>query len=399
MDGCADGGEDGGGAAEPEGCEVRCFMEYPIRVAQMMTDMNYGGVEMVVMNYYRHIDRTKVQFDFFALEGSSIPQREEIERLGGRVYVVPKYTHLIQYEKEIQRIFRENNYQIVHSHMNTLSVFSLYGAKQAGVPNRILHNHSTAGKGETKKNIIKYMLRPFAKIYPTELCACSKLAGEWIYGKDVEFKVFNNAIDLDKYRYDPEKRDALRKELGVEDKKVIGHIGRFCYQKNHALLIDIFAEVAKQEKDALLMLIGEGELEQEIREKVHALGLDGKVLFLGKRADAYRYYQAMDLFLLPSRYEGLPVVGVEAQAAGLPCVFSGNVTEEAKLLDTTVYINGDVEQYVSAVLSGMRSNRVDTCGKLHDVGFDINCEATKLTQYYLNLINTGLETKSLASSI
>jgi len=126
----------------------------PIRIAQMMTDMNYGGVEMVVMNYYRNIDKTKVQFDFFALEGSTIPQKEEIESLGGRVFVVPKYTHLILYEKAVIKLFKENKYKIVHSHMNTLSVFSLFGAKIAGVPNRILHNHSTAGKGETKKNFM-----------------------------------------------------------------------------------------------------------------------------------------------------------------------------------------------------------------------------------------------------
>lgn len=176
-------------------------MAEPIRVAQMMTDMNYGGVEMVVMNYYRHIDCNKVQFDFFALEGSSVPQREEIERLGGRVYIVPKYTHLSEYEKEITRIFKQNHYKIVHSHMNTLSVFSLWGAKKAGVPNRIAHNHSTAGKGETKKNIMKYMLRPFAKVYPTELCACSRYAGEWIYGKNADFRVFNNAIDLNRYAH------------------------------------------------------------------------------------------------------------------------------------------------------------------------------------------------------
>lgn len=123
----------------------------PIRVAQMMTDMNYGGVEMVVMNYYRHMDRSRVQFDFFALEGSTLPQREEIERLGGRVYVVPKYTHLPQYEREIGRLFRQNEYQIVHSHMNTLSVLSLWGAKRAGVPNRIAHNHSTVGMGRRSK--------------------------------------------------------------------------------------------------------------------------------------------------------------------------------------------------------------------------------------------------------
>ena len=127
--------------------------------------------------------------------------------------------------------------------MNTLSVFSLFGAKIAGVPNRILHNHSTAGKGETKKNIMKYALRPFAKLFPTELCACSKLAGNWIYGKGTKFKVFNNAIDLDKYKYDEKKRETIRAELGLGRKKVIGHIGRFCYQKNHDFLIDIFNEV------------------------------------------------------------------------------------------------------------------------------------------------------------
>ena len=140
------------------------------------------------MNYYRHIDRSKVQFDFFALEGSAVPQQEEIERLGGHVYLVPRYTHLVQYERAIMELFRKNQYQIVHSHMNTLGVFSLWGAQRAGVPNRIMHNHSVAGKGETKKNFVKYLLRPFAKIYPTQLCACSESAGRWLYG-DSEFRV------------------------------------------------------------------------------------------------------------------------------------------------------------------------------------------------------------------
>lgn len=358
----------------------------PIRIAQMMTDMNYGGVEMVVMNYYRNIDKTKVQFDFFALEGSTIPQKEEIESLGGRVFVVPKYTHLILYEKAVIKLFKENKYKIVHSHMNTLSVFSLFGAKIAGVPNRILHNHSTAGKGETKKNFMKYALRPFAKLFPTGLCACSKLAGNWIYGKGTKFKVFNNAIDLDMYKYDEKKRESLRAELGLEEKKVIGHIGRFCYQKNHDLLIDIFNEVLKVEKDASLMLIGEGELEQEVKDKVKKLGIEDKVLFLGRRADAYRYYQAMDLFLLPSRYEGLPVVGVEAQACGLPCVFSDCVTEEAKLLNSTVYVSGGIGEYVEKVVEGLKVKRKDTSKEMREAGYDIKEEAGKLLEFYEGLI-------------
>lgn len=358
----------------------------PIRVAQMMTDMNFGGVEMVVMNYYRHIDRTKIQFDFFALEGSAIPQREEIEKLGGRIYVVPRYTHLLQYEREIQKLFKKNKYEIVHSHMNTLSVFSLFGAKRAQIPNRILHNHSTAGKGETKKNIMKYALRPFAKVFPTQLCACSNLAGEWIYGKNTQFKVFNNAIDLDKYKYDEEKRNELRNRLGIEEKKVIGHIGRFCYAKNHDFLIDIFNEVLKREKNAILLLIGEGELEQEVREKVKELGLEEKVLFLGKKEDAYKYYQAMDVFVLPSRYEGLPVVGVEAQACGLPCVFSECITKEAKILSSVIYVNGRIEEYVEAIEKGLKMERKDTSEEMSEAGFNIKIEAEKLLEFYEGLL-------------
>lgn len=360
----------------------------PIRIAQMMTDMNYGGVEMVVMNYYRYIDKSKIQFDFFALEGSTIPQREEIENLGGQIYVVPKYTHLSRYESAIQELFKRNKYKIVHCHMNTLGVFAMYGAKKAGVPVRILHNHSTAGKGEVKKNVMKYILRPFAKVFPTNLCACSNFAGEWIYGKNARFKVFNNAIDLDKYKYNPEIRNELRKKIGIEDRFVIGHIGRFCYPKNHDFLVDIFAEILKKKKNAVLLLIGEGELETDVKTKVKDLGLEEKVLFLGRKADAYRYYQAMDLFLLPSRYEGLPVVGVEAQAAGLPCVMSDKVTPEAKLLDTTVFVNAEasVSVWSEMVIELSQVKRKDTSQQMIEAGFDIKTEAKKLEKMYFDLM-------------
>ena len=360
----------------------------PIRIAQMMTDMNYGGVEMVVMNYYRYIDKSKIQFDFFALEGSTIPQREEIEKLGGRIYVVPKYTHLSQYETAIQELFKRNNYKIAHCHMNTLGVFAMYGAKKAGVPIRILHNHSTAGKGEIKKNIMKYILRPFAKIFPTVLCACSNYAGVWIYGKNARFKVFNNAIDLEKYKYNLEIRNELREKLGIEDKFVIGHIGRFCYQKNHDFLVDVFVEILKRKENAVLLLIGEGELETDVKRKVKDLGLEEKVLFLGRKADVYRYYQPMDLFLLPSRYEGLPVVGVEAQAAGLPCAMSNKITPEAKLLDTTVFVNVEagVSVWSDVVMELSKVKRKDTSLQMMEAGFDIKTEAKKLEKMYFDLM-------------
>lgn len=364
-------------------------MTEPIRVAQMMTDMNYGGVEMVVMNYYRHIDRTKVQFDFFALEGSAVPQREEIERLGGRVYIVPKYTHLSAYEKEIIRLFKQNQYKIVHSHMNTLSVFSLWGAKKAGIPNRIAHNHSTAGKGETKKNIIKYALRPFAKIYPTKLCACSQYAGEWLYGKNAEFQVFNNAIDLSRYSYDPQKAAAVRKELGLEDKLVVGHIGRFCYQKNHDFLIDIFNEIHKQRQEAVLLLIGEGELEQDIRNKVKKLGLTDSVRFMGKQKDTSRFYQAMDCFVLPSRYEGLGVVAIEAQACSVPVICLTAVPKDAKITSSVKFIGLDESSsnWADCVLDVIKTQvKRNEREEVRKAGYDIEVEAQKLTDFYEELL-------------
>ena len=364
-------------------------MTEPIRVAQMMTDMNYGGVEMVVMNYYRHIDRTKVQFDFFALEGSAVPQREEIERLGGRVYIVPKYTHLSAYEKEIIRLFRQNQYKIVHSHMNTLSVFSLWVAKKAGIPNRIAHNHSTAGKGETKKNIIKYALRPFAKIYPTKLCACSQYAGEWLYGKNAEFQVFNNAIDLSRYSYDPQKAAAARKELGLEDKLVVGHIGRFCYQKNHDFLIDIFNEIHKQRQEAVLLLIGEGELEQDIRNKVKKLGLTDSVRFMGKQKDTSEFYQAMDCFVLPSRYEGLGVVAIEAQACSVPVICLTAVPKDAKITSSVKFIGLDESSsnWADCVLDVIKTQvKRNEREEVRKAGYDIEVEAQKLTDFYEELL-------------
>lgn len=360
----------------------------PIRVAQMMTDMNYGGVEMVVMNYYRHIDRSKVQFDFFALEGSAVPQQEEIERLGGHVYLVPRYTHLVQYERAIMELFRKNQYQIVHSHMNTLGVFSLWGAQRAGVPNRIVHNHSVAGKGETKKNFVKYLLRPFAKIYPTQLCACSESAGRWLYG-DSEFRVFNNAIDLEKFSFDAQKRAALRKELGLEGKFVVGHIGRFCYQKNHEFLLEVFAELQKLCPEAVLLLVGEGETQERIFQKAEQMGLKEKIHFIAQSKEPSKLYQAMDVFILPSRYEGLPVVGVEAQACALPLLYSTEISNEAKLLDSTRFmsLSESPRKWAEEALAlAEQTPRRDTSKEMTEKGFNIAVEAKKLEVFYQSLL-------------
>lgn len=362
--------------------------EYPIRIAQMMTDMNYGGVEMAIMNYYRHIDREKIQFDFFALEGSSIPQKEEIESLGGKVYILPRYTHLVQYERAIQNLLK--SYTVVHSNMNTLSVFSLYGAKKAGVAHRILHNHSTAGKGE-KKNIVKYILRPFCKVFTTDFAACSRHAGEWMFGKNSSFKIINNAVDLSKYVFDGDVRDRIRDKLGISEKFVIGHIGRFCYQKNQEFLIDIFNEIS-QSADSVLLLIGSGKSEASVRSKVSKLGLDDKVIFIGNTLDVNEYYQAMDSFVLPSRYEGLGMVAIEAQVSGLPVICSTDVPQEVAVTDLVTFcpLSSPASEWAKLILSRRIFERRDTTVEIRNAGYDITQEAKILEEYYLKMIKGDL---------
>ena len=204
----------------------------PIRVAQVMGKMLGGGVESVVMNYYRHIDRNKVQFDFLVDDDSTRVPEEEIKELGGRVLHIPPYQHPLRYRKELVRLFREEHWPIVHSHINTLSVFPLSAAKKAGVPVRIAHSHSSMGKGELTKNLMKLALRPLSNLYPTERFACSEYAGKWLFGRDADFTVIPNAIELEKFCFDPIIRQETRRELGIaDDMFLVGHVGRFMPQK------------------------------------------------------------------------------------------------------------------------------------------------------------------------
>ena len=315
----------------------------PIRVAQIMGKWLGGGVEAVVMNYYRHIDRTKIQFDFVCDDDSTNIPYEEIESMGGKVILIPPYQKAFQYQKQLRQILKQSNYEIVHSHINTLSVFSLFAAKCANVPVRIAHSHSTTNKKEKKKNLMKQLLRPFSKLFATNYMCCSELAGRWLFGNREYDKenvyLLNNAIDLDKFKYDQVVRKEVRQDLNInEDTLVIGHIGRFVEQKNHNFLIDIFKEVYKKNNDSILLLAGQGPKIEEIKEKVRAYNLQDNVVFLGQRSDANRLYQAFDVFLLPSLYEGLPVVGVEAQATGLLCLLSNDMTKETKVLESTQFL-------------------------------------------------------------
>lgn len=369
-------------------------IERPVRVAHVIGKLNAAGVEAVINNYYRNIDRTKFQFDFFVdADGECQPPSELID-LGARYFVIPPYQHIFKHVRTLIRLFKENEYLIVHSSMNTLSIISLFCAWVAGVPIRISHNHSTAGKGEYKRNFLKYILRPFSKCFATHFASCSRFAGEWLFGKKMmqsgKVKVFNNAIDVNRFKYDECVREAMRKELSLEGKFVIGHVGRFCYQKNHEFLIDIFKSVHDIEKKSILLLVGTGNLKTQTENKVKSLGLGNNVLFLGVRKDVDKLYQAMDVFVLPSRYEGLPVVGVEAQASGLPCVFSDQFSSEAIITSTTkvITITSPTQIWSDEILKCKAVRRTDVSSCIKASGFDISDASNLLVEYYERLLKS-----------
>ena len=367
-------------------------MKQPIRIAQIIGKWVGGGVEAVVMNYYRHIDRNKIQFDFICDEDSTNIPYEEIKELGGKVILIPPYQEVIKYHKTLKKILKEGNYKIVHSHINTLSVFSLCAAKSAEVPIRIAHSHSTTNKKEWKKNLMKQILRPFSKVFATDYMCCSEFAGRWLFGNKSydQGKVYllNNAIDLDKFKYNEKIRNQKRKELNINNSTlVIGHVGRFVEQKNHRFLIDVFNEVHQKNKDSILLLVGQGPLMEEIKTKVKTLGLIESVKFLGQREDVNELYQSMDVFLLPSLYEGLGMVLIEAQVAGLPCVVSTAVPLIAKICDNINFIdlNENIERWVNAILNTSYNKRIEYIKEASENGYDIKLEVNKLEQYYIFL--------------
>ena len=368
-------------------------MEEPIRVAHIVGKMVGGGVEAFIMNYYRHIDRDKIQFDFIIDSDSTFVPRDEIESLGGRIIEIPPYQKIFKYTKELRKVLRENKYRIVHSHLNTLSVFPLYCAWREKVPVRIAHSHSTSNKKEWKKNIIKNLLRPFSKVFATNYFACTEHAGRWMFGNkeydNGNVYILNNAIDINDFLYDENERKIKRKELGIENKFVIGHIGRFVEQKNHSFLIDIFNQLHNQIPNTSLMLIGQGPLQNEIKEKVKKLKIDDSVLFLGQREDVNKLYQAMDLFLFPSIYEGLGMVMIEAQSSGLPCIASTEVPKIAKVNKNVEFIdlNETIDEWVNKIKKYIKDEkRNNDINKMKEAGYSIEKEAKKLEEYYNKLL-------------
>ena len=360
----------------------------PVRIAHIIGKLNAAGVEAVVNNYYKNIDHNKYQFDYYIDSDSSCKPPKDLIDMGARYFVIPPYQHLFSHIKTLVRLFKENKYLIVHSGMNTLAPISLFAAWIAGVPIRINHNHSTAGKGEFKRNCLKYCLRPFAKLFANRYCACGNYAAKWLFGEKTfnsgKVTVFKNAIDLTKFKFDENTRNRVRHQFKVENKLVVGHIGRFCKQKNHEFLIKVFEKIHDIEQNSVLVLVGVGELEEEIKNLVHQKKLDDCVKFLGKRNDCNELYQAMDVFVLPSNYEGLVVVGIEAQSIGLPCIFSTSVAEETKISPNVKFLSleDSSEKWAKEAIELSKLGIARDNSYAADHGYDIKKEAFMLVEFY-----------------
>ena len=350
--------------------------------------MDMGGISSYMMNYYRHFDRNKIQVDFI-VHGKGGIYDDEIRKLGGKVYHVPtKKENYFKNHKRIKNIIKNGNYHIVHSHMDGMNGPMLHLAKQCGVKVRISHSHNTSHLTNNKlKLVIHEIARRSIPKYATELWACSKAAGKWLYGKN-DFKVVPNAIEVEKYKFNQEERKKLRQELNIEKKFVIGHIGKFEYQKNHKFLIKAFANVVRSNKDALLMLIGDGSLKNTIQNEIDELGLSDRVLLLGRRRDVDKLMNTFDVFVLPSNFEGLPVVAVEAQTNGLRCVCSDTITREIDITGKTEFISltTDIDKWVSSICR--REDRNLFAEKnVTEKGYNIKNEALKLQQTYIDMEN------------
>lgn len=368
-----------------EGTQTGC-----IRVLHFVSTLSRGsGVMSVIMNYYRHIDRDKVQFDFLHFIACEDSYMEEIRELGGKIYCIDKPGSSFQSIKQLNSFFRlhAGEYTWLHNHEVYLTFLLRPIAKRYGLEKFIVHCHATKYSDKTLNAARNRILCLPIRFMKVERFACSEAAGKFLYGEKMlkagNVFIMHNAIDCEKFRFRPEVRERLRKEMGLEGKFVIGHVGRFERQKNHEFLIEVFAEVKKRRPESVLLLVGEGSLEQKLVYQVKKLKLQEDVLFLGQREDIVLLLNVMDIFILPSLYEGLPVSCLEAYNTGLPCVISKNITPElAKLPHIITKEISSKDQWINEIIK--QSDYMQRFNSTLCKNFDIVYQSSVVYKKYID---------------
>lgn len=370
-----------------------------IRVLNIVGRMDRGGIETLIMNIYRKIDRNLVQFDFLAHYGKeNADYNDEIKILGGNIYEMPqikttkrtKYYMFFKYRRALIRFFKNHQeFNIIHIHMtNTARILIPIAKKYGNAKVIIAHSHLTRAKYGFN-GFVTNLLQKKIETMATDYFACSYNAAKWFYSKKVvdgnKLIVVNNAVDTSKFDYDSEKRSVIRSKLNINDEVIVGHVGRFFHQKNHKFLIEVFEQILKINSKAKLLLVGEGELKNDIEKLTYAKKINNSVMFLGNRGDVNDIMQAFDVFVMPSFFEGLPVVGIEAQSSGLKCVFSDTITEEVKITENVVFLslNLDKALWAKKILDISTYKRCSQKELLTIKGFNIDSVAKKLQDYYI----------------
>ena len=369
----------------------------PIRVLQVVGRMDRGGIETMIMNLYRNIDREKVQFDFLAHFGREAAYNDEIRSMGGKIYEMPAlrdekrvfFWRFFSYLRALHKFFREHKeYKVIHGHMTHTAALYMPIAKKNGVSCRIVHSHSTHSK-EGLLGLLTNFLHKFATKDATDFFACSKAAQKWFFPDEIinsgKVHLISNAIDAKRFRYDPEKRKLMRKQLELGDNLAIVHVARFRTEKNQAFMIDVLQKALKVRQDITLIYVGDGPSEDDVKAKAKECGVDEHVRFLGMRADVPDILQAADVFVLPSLWEGLPLTAIEAQASGLHCVVSDSLSQELNALGMVKYVSRDnIKAWVEALFEAGNQQRRDTYDKVIASGYDINSTVPWLQEFYLS---------------
>ena len=347
-----------------------------------------GGVEQVIYTYYRAIDKNKVQFDFFYDADSTVEPPRDLVEMGARFYKIPPYQQLFSYIKCLRCHFRDNQYVIVHSNINTLSVFPLFAAWLEGVPIRIAHNHSVPGGNEIIKNRLKKTLKHFSKLFSTDYFACSEKAARWLFG-DKTFEqgkviIIRNAIDFERFTIQKNRVNQIKKQLCINNNFVIGHIGRLTYAKNHLFMIDILNELRKLEPDAVLLLVGDGETKDMIIKHAKELNLENRIIFTGSVYDVENYYGLIDVMIVPSIFEGLSLTTIESQISGIPVLVSKAIPKEAIISNGCEYIdNMTAEEWAQRIIT-MSGKKVILNNEASN--YDISIQAPLLVNWYESAI-------------
>lgn len=344
-----------------------------IRMLHIAASMSPSGIGNFIMNAYRNVDRELVQFDFAVCEHRDVSFDDEIRQMGGRVfYITRKSVSPWKNFREIKDLVKRGGYQIVFRHTDVSTVaLDLLAAKLGGARVRIAHSHSTsAGKIWLHK-----LFRPFLNAVCTERFACSQDAGSWMYGSRKKFRIIMNGIDIPRFTYDKGRRESSRKALGIsEGTMVIGHVGNYMPVKNHAFMIELFAGLHEKQPDSRLLLVGDGSLRPQMEKQIEEAKITGAVSLTGVRNDIADLLQAMDLFLFPSFYEGMPIALVEAQTAGLPCLISDVITEDVCVTDQVrkLPLSAGAQEWAKTALELLRqAERTDSASRVKEAGFDV----------------------------